>query len=130
MRLLFARIGRTFCRQCGGDVVRETAGVVATRLGGLPAGTRLLIGFELAVVTMSSKRAVDADGGDESETADELEASIPGNGKVADPITETLNTLQRRGYGRLLVDGQAITFDELDRASLRGRSTLEVIVDR
>jgi excinuclease ABC subunit A len=130
MRLLFARVGRTFCRQCGQDVVRETAEVVATRLGALPTGTRLLIGFELPVVTMSSKRTSDGDGGDDSETAEEIEASIPGNGKAADPISETLNTLQRRGYGRLFVDGQAITLDDVDRAALRGRTSLEVIVDR
>src|SRR5215208_4969746 len=45
MRLLFARVGRTYCRQCGKDVARETAEVVAKRLLGLPPGTRLLIGF-------------------------------------------------------------------------------------
>src|SRR6195256_6125514 len=32
MRLLYARIGRTFCRQCGVDVTRETAELVAKRL--------------------------------------------------------------------------------------------------
>ena len=36
MRLLFARVGRTFCRQCGQEVIRETAEVVARRLGELP----------------------------------------------------------------------------------------------
>src|SRR4051812_19581950 len=50
MRLLYARIGRTFCRSCGREVVRETAEVVARQLGELPAGTRLLLGFDLAVV--------------------------------------------------------------------------------
>src|SRR5690349_12790457 len=35
MRLLYARIGRTFCRQCGQEVVRETAEVVARQLGEL-----------------------------------------------------------------------------------------------
>ena len=45
MRLLFARVGRTYCRQCGQEVIRETAEVVARRLGEL-AGARLLIGFE------------------------------------------------------------------------------------
>src|SRR5437588_12850586 len=50
MRLLFARIGRTFCRNCGREVVRETAEVVARERGPLPAGTRLLIGFDLPVV--------------------------------------------------------------------------------
>ena len=38
MRLLYARVGRTFCRQCGQEVIRETAEVVARRLGELPGG--------------------------------------------------------------------------------------------
>src|SRR4051794_41459858 len=50
MRLLYARVGRTYCRQCGKEVVRETAEVVAAQLGALPQGTRLLIGFDLPVV--------------------------------------------------------------------------------
>src|SRR5437660_11977140 len=50
MRLLYARIGRTFCRSCGREVVRETAEVVASRLRELPSGTRLLIGFDLPVI--------------------------------------------------------------------------------
>ena len=32
LRLLYARIGRTICRSCGLDVIRETAEVVATQL--------------------------------------------------------------------------------------------------
>src|SRR3974377_236927 len=50
MRLLYARIGRTFCRQCGREVVRETAEVVAGQLGGLSSGTRLVVGFDLPVL--------------------------------------------------------------------------------
>src|SRR6516162_976139 len=50
MRLLYARVGRTFCRNCGREVVRETAEVVAGQLAELPSGTRLLIGFDLPVV--------------------------------------------------------------------------------
>src|SRR5205814_4456157 len=50
MRLLFARVGRTFCRNCGREVVRETAEVVARQLGELPEGTRLLLGFDLPVL--------------------------------------------------------------------------------
>ena len=50
MRLLYARVGRTFCRNCGREVIRETAEVVARRLGELPDGTRLLIGFDMPVV--------------------------------------------------------------------------------
>src|SRR5258705_13274496 len=50
MRLLFARVGRTFCRNCGKEVVRETAEVVARQLGEPMPGTRLLIGFDLPIV--------------------------------------------------------------------------------
>src|SRR5512135_2645442 len=57
MRLLYARVGRTFCRQCGREVVRETAEVVAGQLGERPAGTRLLIGFDLPVVAVAGPEA-------------------------------------------------------------------------
>src|SRR5690348_10708972 len=50
MRLLFARVGRTFCRNCAREVVRETAEVAARQLSELPQGTRLLIGFDLPLV--------------------------------------------------------------------------------
>jgi excinuclease ABC subunit A len=53
MRLLYARVGRTYCRNCGREVVRETAEVVARQLGELPSGTRLLIGFDLPVLDAS-----------------------------------------------------------------------------
>src|SRR3981081_743056 len=48
MRLLYARVGRTFCRNCGREVVRETAEVIARQLGELPQGTRLPVGVDLA----------------------------------------------------------------------------------
>src|SRR5688572_22919592 len=53
MRLLFARVGRTYCRQCGKDVTRETAEIVARHLLDLPEGARLLIGCELPRVPRS-----------------------------------------------------------------------------
>src|SRR5688572_14709381 len=115
MRLLFARVGRTFCRQCGQEVVRETAEIVARRLGELPAGTRLLIGFGIPVVGDAPK-AFDLGVGEE--------------GGGFDPIAETIGTLRRRGYGRLLLDGKAVPFEEIDSSTLTARTTLEVVVDR
>jgi excinuclease ABC subunit A len=126
MRLLFARVGRTFCRQCGQEVVRETAEVVAKRLGELPEGTRLLIGFELPVVSIpATTPSLLEENGDENES-DELETPK----SAVDGITETLNGLRRRGFGRLLVDGKAVAFEDIDPATLNGRTTLEVVVDR
>jgi len=60
MRLLFARVGRTHCRQCGQAITRETAELVATRLAALPAGTRVLVGFEMPVVSLSKASASEA----------------------------------------------------------------------
>src|SRR6202008_4555330 len=57
MLLLYARVGRTFCRQCGQEVIRETSEVVARRISELPEGTRVMIGFELPVVAMASSSA-------------------------------------------------------------------------
>jgi excinuclease ABC subunit A len=131
MRLLYARVGRTYCRQCGCEVTRETAEVVARRLGELPAGTRILIGFEMPLVALPVSEG-------ESAEEPETEPSASGPPRAAqhdkkngvDAIAETLNVLRRRGFGRLLLDGKALTFDDVDPVALRGRSTLEVVVDR
>src|SRR5438445_246807 len=111
MRLLFARVGRTYCRQCGQEVTRETAEVVARRLGELPPGTRVLIGFEMPVVPMPAElQAPDAD---EAVSEQAVEAAVERprvRGELAsvpDQIGETLNLLRRRGYGRLLIDDRA-----------------------
>ncbi len=126
MRLLFARVGRTFCRQCGEEVVRETAELVARRLGDLPAGTRLLIGFELPVVA-DARRGFDVDASEDGDDQADAAAAAP---RPFDPIAETLDTLRRRGYGRLLLDGRAVPFEEIEPSALAARTTLEVVVDR
>src|SRR5213076_3266996 len=94
MRLLFARVGRTFCRQCGQEVIRETAEVVARQLGELPTGSRVLIGFELPVVPMPPElQAADPD---EATTEHAVEVAVE-RGKMPGPdqIVETLQLLRR-----------------------------------
>src|SRR3954464_13284956 len=46
MRLLWARVGRTYCRQCGEEVIRESPEAAGAELERLPEGTRLLVGFD------------------------------------------------------------------------------------
>ncbi|MEO7274541.1 MAG: excinuclease ABC subunit UvrA [Vicinamibacterales bacterium] len=134
LRLLYARVGRTICRSCGKEVVRETAEVVAGHLGTLPAGTRLLIGFDMPVVTASelslpSEAAEDEEANGEGADADGSapQPDLPG---LVDSVAETLAALRRKGFGRLYVDGQAVTLEDVDPATLRDRPTLQVIIDR
>jgi excinuclease ABC subunit A len=46
LRLLLAKIGRTFCQTCGHEVRRESPQSAAEALAQLPAGTRFLVTFE------------------------------------------------------------------------------------
>jgi excinuclease ABC subunit A len=131
MRLLFARVGRTICRQCGSDVIRETAEVVARQLSAMPAGTRLLLGFEMPVVTVAGGNGAASDG--VAEDADTFEDADAVNGQLplsADPVARMLDGLRRRGFGRLLINGQAVAFEEVEAGALAGKTTLEVVVDR
>src|SRR5204863_5504683 len=139
MRLLFARVGRTFCRKCGRVVVRETAEVVAQKLGALAAGTRLLIGFDLPIVDTASTAAGDAPEVDElAEQAEPGGEEAPGEARAADKalaatpraIASTIEGLRKKGFARLLVDGRAVGFDDIDPAALGQRTHVQVVVDR
>ncbi len=153
LRLLFARVGRTSCRQCGQEVVRETAEVVARRLAAMPEGTRLLLGFDVPVIETGT--AMGANG---AETADEIGESAlaseagtgngAGNGNgtekdlrgtgpmAADPRRSpeaagaVVDAMRKKGFGRLLSGGRAIGFEEIDPAAMTGATTLQVVVDR
>jgi excinuclease ABC subunit A len=127
MRLLFARVGRTICRQCGQEVVRETAEVVADRLLALPDGTRLLLGFDVPIVDLSKADAADAQA---TADAGDTSAGDEGDGEGPAPALAMLDALRRKGFGRLLVDGRAVAFEDVDATSLADRTELRVVVDR
>jgi excinuclease ABC subunit A len=74
-------------------------------------------------IPAATRSSADENSDDES---DDLEPARNG----IDGIGETINGLRRRGFGRLLVDGKAVAFEEIDVAALGTRATLEVVVDR
>jgi excinuclease ABC subunit A len=51
LRLLLAKIGRTFCLTCGREVRRDTPQSAAARLEMLPEGTRYLVAFRREAAT-------------------------------------------------------------------------------
>ncbi|MEZ5417953.1 MAG: hypothetical protein R2708_11490 [Vicinamibacterales bacterium] len=128
MRLLYARVGRTYCTQCGAEVVRETAELVAGRLLSLPEGARLLIGFDMPVIAAARPATAGAgeDDADEADAGDDADSAGP----AQSPGLAAVESLRRRGFGRLLVDGRAVAFEDLSPADVEGRTTLPVVVDR
>jgi excinuclease ABC subunit A len=113
LRLLFARVGRTICRGCGTQVSRETAEVVADRLLGLPHEARLLVGYDLPIVELAAA-------GEPADSADASEAAPP----------SLIDTLRRKGFGRLLIGHDAVAFDDLPADALAGLTSVGVVVDR
>ena len=135
MRLLYARVGRTFCRNCGREVVRETAEVVARRLGELPSGTRLLLGFDLPIVEAPPTSAVEVSEVDEMTEVPEGDADVapverPKGEARAGAIAAAIAALRKKGFARLLIGDRAVAFDDVEPASLSDRSMLKVVVDR
>jgi excinuclease ABC subunit A len=142
MRLLFARVGHTFCRNCGREVIRETAEVVARQLGERPAGTRYLLGFDLPVIETGLAGAeaqpevdeLNEAPADESTNGESSSVQMPdaplGRGPDAASITTAIDGLRRKGFGRLLIGDRAVVFDDVDMAALAGRPMLQVVVDR
>jgi excinuclease ABC subunit A len=55
LRLLYARVGRTFCPSCGQPVERDTVDQVAQRVLGLPGGSRWYVLFPIRVAEAGAK---------------------------------------------------------------------------
>jgi excinuclease ABC subunit A len=129
LRLLFARVGRTYCQQCGAPVKKDTVDEVAETVLRLGDGVRLNVLFPLrsqavdAVLRgqVDSSSAVGALGvpkvkGGEFRSA---ESKRPGRKKKSQPsatgaITDTIKArlfeLRQRGFNRLFQQGQIFEF--------------------
>jgi len=143
LRLLYARVGRTICRQCGQQVIRETAEVVTQKLMKLPDGSRLLLGFDLPIVQMGNadESAGAADDADDSRATDDADDTDQRHSRSASsvssaaldnsgPSVSLLDGLRRKGFGRLLIDGQAVVFEDVPASALKSATVLRVVVDR
>ena len=146
LRLLYARVGKTICRQCGQPVARETAEVVASRLLALPEGTRLLIGYELPLMDFRDAPPDDAgespDGEPDALATGVPPASAPVPPRAVTPVSSAasgsavsasdsasapvLDSLRRKGFGRLLMGDSAVSFDDLPADALRGLGAVAV----
>jgi excinuclease ABC subunit A len=114
LRLLFARVGRTYCLQCGAEVKKDTVDEVADSILALGEGTRLNVLFPLqtgqapAAAPEKKRRSKKSGGGDSSLAS---KAPRPRTDSVATDLTkQRLFELRKRGFNRLFQNGQVFEF--------------------
>ena len=124
LRLLYARIGRTFCGNCGVEVRRDTPESVANEVLALPEGTRFYLLFPAAAGMEESLGATNGDAKKRKRGARESTASQQTR------IKAHLMSLMQRGFTRLFKDGQIIELATPD--SYDGADFVDtfVLVDR
>ena len=102
VRLLFARIGRTFCLQCGAEVKKDTVDEVADAVLRLGEGTRLNVLFPLqsSPATPPVQKAKKT----KRKTVKALAAAD------TEALKSRLFELRKRGFNRLYQDAQVFEF--------------------
>ncbi len=129
LRLLFAKIGRVYCEECGEPVRSDTAPGVLEQLAALPADTAYLVAFPIDLPDRPDAELVTdslrADGvvrilvGDRLIHLEKAPLELPGS-------DESL-----RGVVDRLVSGRAKTervMDSIETAFLKGRGRCDVLV--
>jgi len=101
LRLLFARVGRTFCRSCGHRVRRQSTDEVAEDILRRFDGRPTLMMFE-----------------------------IPLSAKAKKYLKEARSELLKQGYSRVYIDGAVHDLEGITLKTLRHKDRLTVVVDR
>ena len=102
LRLLFARIGRTYCLLCGQEVKKDTVDEVVDRLLALGEGTRLNVFFPIQTHVPAAEEKGLKKSRAKKKSA---ESNLP-----SDAIKARLFDLRRRGFNRLFQNGQVFEF--------------------
>ena len=117
LRLLFARVGQTFCRVCGRQVMRDSPESVADEvLGALPEGTRFYVLFPAGA---GLREPQDRPASGKRRTASRRQS-----------ITAHLMSLMQRGFTRLYFNGQTIDLTTPDDFTRDDFNDVYVLVDR
>jgi excinuclease ABC subunit A len=114
LRLLFARVGRTYCLQCGNEVKKDTVDEVTERVLALGEGTRLNVFFPLQgakSTAVASKKKKPKKSSGSVPPATRTPRSRPTGIDTADDVLKArLLELRTRGFNRLYQNGQIFEF--------------------
>ena len=102
LRLLFARVGRTYCLVCGQEIKKDTVDEVADRLLALEEGTRLNVLFPVQTHVPAESTPKK---GRSKKKSTEVASRLP-----SDAVKARLFDLRKRGFNRLFQNGQIYEF--------------------
>jgi excinuclease ABC subunit A len=111
LRLLFARVGRTYCRQCGEEVRKDTVDEVAGRILALPEGTRVNVLFPLQPAALHPDAPeAGALGPMPAPPEKPKRGRAAKKPSAAELLKERLFELRKRGFNRLFQNRQVFEF--------------------
>jgi len=113
LRLLFARVGRTFCLQCGQEVKKDTVDEVTDAVLALGEGVRLNVLFPLqgGVPASPVHEPVEAKKRSKGRSAAVPRGSGPRrSASLSEELKTRLSGLRQRGFNRLYQDAQIFEF--------------------
>jgi excinuclease ABC subunit A len=121
LRLLFARVGQTFCRICGRRVYRDSPESIADEvLSNLQEGTRFYVLFP-ATAGLSSN---------EVERQEKRRGKSSKGAQSRQQVTAHLMSLMQRGFTRLYADKRVIELTSPDDYHKTDFKNVFVLVDR
>jgi excinuclease ABC subunit A len=118
LRLLFARIGRTYCPNCGLEVKKDTPDEVADAVLGLEEGTRLNVLFPVLSLPGAEAGAGARATAEAKPSTSSVRATTAGRGQKKGNAEQTrlaslksrLVDLRQKGFNRLFQSGQVFEF--------------------
>src|SRR6202049_4365561 len=124
LRLLYARVGRTYCLNCGQEVKKDTVDEVAERILGLGEGTRVQAFFPVQPPPPKPAEAEKSKG--------RRVAKKKAPKRAEDPwLKERLFELRKRGYNRLYQNGRVVEFSTPESLlELNFAEPVLVLIDR
>ncbi len=127
LRLLFARVGRTYCVKCGQEVKKDTVDEIADAVLALDPGTRLQVVFPLQSRAEAPQEA-EKKSGRSRKTA--KKAAAPDRG-LTEQVKARLFELRKSGFNRLYQAGQVFEFSTPESLlDIRFDEPVFVLVDR
>ena len=127
LRLLFARIGRTYCYKCGNEVYRDTPESIAGRVLQLKEGTRFYVLFP-ATAGIEDTGAANVEAGTRKRKKES--SRLASHARLETKIKAHLMSLMQRGFTRLMRGGQLIELASPDSYNHLDFIDTYVLVDR